>query len=299
VLAGFANRGATTVDLAAPGVDILSATIGGWETRSGTSFSVPFTAGVAALMRTIEPDLEAAGVRFGLMESVDRLGTLEGVVVSGGRLDAGRAIARLTEPNVDPRALASVSPTLGVSPLQVSLDGSGSTDRDGAVLAWHWDAEGRLVDGPVATASILEPGTHEIRLDVTDDRGGTDSDVVTVIVGADFDDVQSNIFANDIAWLSGMGITVGCNPPTNDRFCPNATVTRGELAAFLTRALGLPATAHDAFTDDDTSIFANDIDRLAGAGIARGCNPPTNDHFCPNATLTRAQIAAFLHRALG
>ena len=67
----------------------------------------------------------------------------------------------------------------------------------------------------------------------------------------------------------------------------------------FSRALDLPATTTDYFTDDDTSIFENDINRLAEAGITRGCNPPANDNYCPNDSLTRGQIAAFWHRALG
>ncbi len=70
------------------------------------------------------------------------------------------------------------------------------------------------------------------------------------------------------------------------------------MAAFLNRALDLPAGAPDVFSDDDTSVFEADIDALAGSGITKGCNPPTNDMFCPNNPVTRGQMAAFLYRAL-
>jgi hypothetical protein len=107
-------------------------------------------------------------------------------------------------------------------------------------------------------------------------------------------------FNDDIAWLALQGITKGCNPPTNDRFCPDATVTRAQMAAFLVRALGYTADGGgDLFADDNDSIFEDDIDKLATAGVTMGCNPPTNDRFCPDATVTRAQMAAFLHRAIG
>jgi hypothetical protein len=115
-----------------------------------------------------------------------------------------------------------------------------------------------------------------------------------------FDDVPGdNIFYDDITWLAGVGITRGCNPPVNNRFCPNANVTRGQMAAFLTRALSLPAAKGIDFIDDDGSIFEENIERMAAAGITRGCNPPVNNRFCPNANVTRGQMAAFLHRALG
>ncbi|MDJ0665532.1 MAG: S-layer homology domain-containing protein [Acidimicrobiia bacterium] len=113
----------------------------------------------------------------------------------------------------------------------------------------------------------------------------------------DFADDDGSVFEADIEKLAAAGITRGCNPPTNDRFCPNDPVTRGQMAAFLTRALELPAATGIDFTDDDGSIFEDAIERLAAAGITRGCNPPANDRFCPTATVTREQMAAFLHRA--
>jgi len=114
-----------------------------------------------------------------------------------------------------------------------------------------------------------------------------------------FLDIADSPFEADIAWLSSTGITRGCNPPANDRFCPEELVRRGELAAFLVRALGYTDPgAGDLFIDDDTSIFEGDIDRLATAGVTKGCNPPTNDRFCPKDYVTRGQMAAFLHRPL-
>ena len=113
-----------------------------------------------------------------------------------------------------------------------------------------------------------------------------------------FSDDDTSVFQADINVLAASGITKGCNPPTNDMFCPDQTVTRGQMAAFLNRALDLPAGAPDVFGDDDTSVFEADIDALAGSGITKGCNPPTNDMFCPNDPVTRGQMAAFLYRAL-
>lgn len=51
-----------------------------------------------------------------------------------------------------------------------------------------------------------------------------------------FTDVpDSNIFHDDITWLADAGVTLGCNPPTNDKFCPSTTVTREQMAAFMRR----------------------------------------------------------------
>ena len=112
----------------------------------------------------------------------------------------------------------------------------------------------------------------------------------------DFVDDDSSIFESDIERLAGAGITKGCNPPVNDRFCPDALVTRGQMAAFMTRTFELVDRGATDFLDDDGSVFEADIERLAAAGITKGCNPPVNDRFCPDAYVTRGQMAAFFHR---
>lgn len=116
--------------------------------------------------------------------------------------------------------------------------------------------------------------------------------------GSGFADTGGNTFENDISRLAAAGITRGCNPPTNTRFCPNDHVTRGQMAAFLVRALNLTESG-DGFSDTQGHVFAGDISRLAEAGITRGCNPPSNTRFCPDEPVTRGQMAAFLRRALG
>ena len=113
-----------------------------------------------------------------------------------------------------------------------------------------------------------------------------------------FSDDDASVFESDIEWMAVEGITKGCNPPTNDHFCPDGVVTRGQMAAFLVRALGLTDRLDDPFADDDASIFEADVERLVAAGITKGCNPPTNDRFCPDGKVTRGQMAAFLVRAL-
>jgi Tol biopolymer transport system component len=118
--------------------------------------------------------------------------------------------------------------------------------------------------------------------------------------GGIFDDTVGTTFELAIDRLATAGVTVGCNPPDNDRFCPDDRVTRGQMAAFLVRALGFSDEGGgDLFVDDDESVFELAIDRLGTAGVTVGCNPPDNDRFCPNDRVTRGQMAAFLARALG
>ncbi len=65
------------------------------------------------------------------------------------------------------------------------------------------------------------------------------------------------------------------------------------MATFLDRALDLPSAPSFGFTDIDTSVHRAAINRLAAAGITRGC---ADTWFCPDLAVTRGQMAAFLHR---
>ena len=61
----------------------------------------------------------------------------------------------------------------------------------------------------------------------------------------------------------------------------------------------LPFEYSGTFRDDDLSVFQPDIEWLAAAGITKGCNWPFGDHFCPDQSVSRAEMATFLVRALG
>lgn len=91
--------------------------------------------------------------------------------------------------------------------------------------------------------------------------------------------------------LAAAGITTGCAP---QRFCPQRTLTRKEMATILVRVLALPPATQDWFDDDDGLSREDDINRLAEASITTGCGPR---RFCPTDLVPREQMAAFLYRA--
>jgi subtilisin family serine protease len=92
-LASFSCYGATSVDLAAPGVSIYSTLPGNKYGRlSGTSMATPHVAGAAALAFALDPTATVAEVRNALLQGVDRLSSLTGKVASGGRLDVLRSL---------------------------------------------------------------------------------------------------------------------------------------------------------------------------------------------------------------
>lgn len=87
------NFGATTVDLAAPGLDIFSTEPGGnYGTRTGTSMATPFVSGAAALFWAKFPEATAAEVRQALLNGVDAVPSLTGKVATGGRLNIQKTL---------------------------------------------------------------------------------------------------------------------------------------------------------------------------------------------------------------
>jgi hypothetical protein len=96
----------------------------------------------------------------------------------------------------------------------------------------------------------------------------------------------------EIEWMARRGITQGCDL---QRFCPYQPATREQVASFLVRALRVPSSSTDHFTDDDGSSHEPDNNALFAAGIVVGCAP---QQFCPGHFVTRQQVAVILARAL-
>lgn len=149
----------------------------------------------------------------------------------------------------------------------------------------------------------LEPGTYEVTVMIVNAGGEMTQATFSYTIEprkSDFVDVEGSVFEEDIAWMAAKGLTRGCNPTDgNTKFCPDALVTRGQMAAFLDRYFRPGATNVDSFVDDDGHLFEAELNRTAQTGIFRGCNPPVGDEVCPDATITRGQLAAVIYRAYG
>lgn len=257
-----------------------------------------------------------------VVESVTRIGIAEGVLVQdiavapgGEPVLVGRAVdgtAALpqdapgglvagADPVTAPQAFVLFDPDV-VAPPPPPVDSF--ADDDGSIFEAdiEWLADQGITKGcnpPDNTLYCPDASVTRGQMAAFLHRA-LDATLTPSSVPTDFADDDGSTFETDIEWLSATGITAGCNPPSNDEFCPDSPVTRGQMAAFLVRALGYTDDGGgNLFTDDNESIFETQIDKLATAGVTRGCNPPANDNFCPNSSVTRAQMAAFLHRALG
>ncbi len=101
-MASFSNYGVTSVDLAAPGVGIVSTYLAGeTSSLSGTSMACPHVAGALTLYAGIDPDVTPEEAKQLLLQSVDEVADLVGQVVSGGRLNVSRLMAEGSDSDGD------------------------------------------------------------------------------------------------------------------------------------------------------------------------------------------------------
>ncbi|WP_428940300.1 S8 family peptidase [Fontivita pretiosa] len=92
-MAYYSNFGSATVDLFAPGSNILSTVPGnGYAMMSGTSMATPMVSGAAALMLSANPELSVAQVKLRLLAGADQSVALNGRAVSDGELNVSNAV---------------------------------------------------------------------------------------------------------------------------------------------------------------------------------------------------------------
>jgi VCBS repeat protein/S-layer family protein len=188
-----------------------------------------------------------------------------------------------------------------------SFAGNGGTGAVNITSSCDWTASTTSTFITITSGSS-GTGNGTVQYSVAANAGSTiRSDTITiagqtftVYQGINFLDVPSDhLFYNQIGKLSARGITVGCG---GGNFCPEAIVTREQMAVFIIRGIGEfnPPTPGSQRYDDvpPTNVFYNFIDRMGALGITSGCSamPPL---YCPSVTVTRGQMAVFLVTAFG
>jgi hypothetical protein len=146
----FTNWGPTTVDIMAPGTDILSlAPGGGYRLLSGTSMAAPQVAGVAGLVYGRYPGILPLQVKTLIMNGADRRSGLTGRCVTGGRLNA---VLALSEPDrVAPSAVADLAVTApGSNTLDLAWSAPGDDGTVGRAMAY----EVRYSNAPITEANF-------------------------------------------------------------------------------------------------------------------------------------------------
>ncbi len=148
--ASFSNYGATSVDVFAPGTSILSTYLNSsYVYMQGTSMASPNTAGVAALVLSVKPGASALEVKSAIMASTDARADLAGKAVTGGRVNADRAVwgSLAGAPvNVSPPVITG-TPRQGV----VLSASSGAWNPVGSSYAYVWQ---RSFDGGASWTAI-------------------------------------------------------------------------------------------------------------------------------------------------
>lgn len=147
-----------------------------------------------------------------------------------------------------------------------------------------------IFDGDIATlVDGAETWTITVHLKELED---------IIPLASSFDDVTTDNFA----WLSieqlySAKITGGCSTSPL-MYCPDQTVTRGQMAVFLERSMKgsgfVPPSGTNSFQDTSDHWAQAWIEVLAVDGITSGCG---NGNYCPDQPVTRGQMAIFLLRA--
>lgn len=131
-LSFISNYGAATVDVAAPGVQILSTVPGGkYEGKTGTSMAAPHASGAAALLASLAPSLTPEELKQQLIATASPVPGLNGKLVAGGIVDAAAALSTVT-PNAGhgPHLLGEFQADFQASLNQFRAEDNGPTDAD-------------------------------------------------------------------------------------------------------------------------------------------------------------------------
>jgi subtilisin family serine protease len=198
--AGFSHYGVTSVDLGAPGVNVYSTLPGNnYGYLSGTSMATPHVSGVAALLLSQYPDLTAAEVKETILGTVDPIAALDGITVTGGRLNAYNAL------------LGPVAASISGSKWN-DINGDGTQDASELGLA-NWtiyldaDNDGTLDDGETSTVTdadgnytfkFLSPGDYTVAEVQKPGWTQTSSPTTYNLIVAENQDIENIDFGNQL-----------------------------------------------------------------------------------------------------
>lgn len=279
------NYGVRNVDIAAPGLGIVSLSAGAdHDAFTGTSFAAPQVAGALALGRSYAPDASAAVLVSALIRSARRSSNLSDKVTSGGILDVPAFLRAVTRP----ACIDEIPPSS-------FTDVRGSTHLENIhCVVWFGVARG-VDEDRFAPRRVITRGEMATFLARTLEAGGHDGSQAPA---AGFSDVPGTTHERSIDIVADAGIALGTG---DGRFEPSRTVTRGQMATFVVGVVELLtqqalATDRDWFDDVDGTTHERAILLARELEITLGTSDPRT--FEPLREMSREQMASFVARTL-
>jgi len=299
-LASFSNYGSSWVDLAAPGVSILSTVPGGYSYYSGTSMATPHVAGVAALAWAYSPDATYAQVRDAILQGADAKASLAGKTATGARLNAFSTLQRLGAPTVTVPAAPTNLAATAASSSQVNLSWSdNSSNETGFAIDY---ATSSTFSSGVTTLAVganltsrsitgLAAGTtYYFRIRATNSAGASaNSSTVSATTQQNLPAAPSNLTATAVS-SSQINLTWADNSSNETGFAIDvATSSSFTGATTLTVGANVTGAGISGLAAGTTYYFRVRATNGAGASANSGTASATTTAPAPSGDGLRAQ----------
>ena len=268
-LAWFSNYGSTSVDVAAPGVNIISTLPGNrYGMLSGTSMATPHVSGVAALALAVDPSLTVAQLKGRLLDNVDPIPGLVGRTVSGGRLNAATVV----------NSLVMADPTVTITSSKAILK-AGATSVITFRLsepATNFTAADVSVTGGVLSGFAGAATTFTATFTPT---AGYDGAGTIAVDAGSFTDAAGN---PNVAGMLASAIRIDTAPPTMVIAASKGALKAGETAVLTFTLSETPVS----FTAAMVTVAGGSLSGFGGSGAVYTATFTPTANFSGSGTVT-------------
>jgi len=260
----FSNYGATSVHLGAPGLDILSTTIGNTYTSfSGTSMATPHVSGAAALVLS-HCAFSTDALKDALLSTVDPVPALAAITITGGRLNVNGAI-RSCDASLAPPVLTAVA---GDNRVTLTWSGaSGATSfnvkRSAAAGGPYTPIAANIKPRTYADTNVVNGTTYYYVVSATNGAGESGDSNEAAATPKTPSDLVVASFSVPQKGGAGLPLTLsvgirnqgpGAAAPTSTRFYITTSGTLGPGATLLEGAYNVPALPSGATSSGPVTV---------------------------------------------